>query len=621
MCITAHQGTMSKRMSKQAKIIKLLESQQEYNTERLKCEQTGQLLVYTDGSCHNNGKKDAYGGYGVFFGDNDPRNVSEPLPSNMVKQTNNTAELNAILKVFQLIPETQKIIIRPDSTYARDVITNWMLGWKARGWMKQDGKVPANLDVIKQIERLWTPLREANTTFKWVEGHSGNYGNKRADELANQGSAKRLLEMKHQILSSGGGGSGGSGSGGGSKNSKSSGGSSNSGPHITENINQTDTIKKRKLTIDDGSYEHNQDEKTNGGECESKPAKRLKIHLEEEDIIPDMHSPKENTNNSGKKAIHATVVTVDSEDEHLFLLRHENILHPLTDGPLDIILQTNVCMAGKPHGFSYDVYQRYPYANPFANFKSSRPIPGSILPMMKNVQVWDRLANTSLHTSTINYASASSEADRTPMRAAQGSQIYPLSASSEADRTLLRSAQDQQMNPLTAMSEEVLGAHGPRMTSTTTTTAKATATRTITNTTTTTTLSAPATSTIASEINGVETKSPIVISMFTQLDYGKSGLSKRVEKEWKDKDTQENRYEWFKKCINDVLSWIQSNHSKISEMTRHQIVKIGIMYKIGCGTNNDGTWTEYKKILDQFQQRLPRKYQLVLYTGSYGYLS
>ena len=34
-------------------------------------------IVYTDGACSNNGKPYARAGYGVYFGKDDPRNVSE----------------------------------------------------------------------------------------------------------------------------------------------------------------------------------------------------------------------------------------------------------------------------------------------------------------------------------------------------------------------------------------------------------------------------------------------------------------------------------------------------------------------------------------------------------------
>ena len=53
------------------------------------------LKVFTDGACNNNGRENAKAGFGVYFGPNDGRNVSEPVPSPL-PQTNNVGELLAI---------------------------------------------------------------------------------------------------------------------------------------------------------------------------------------------------------------------------------------------------------------------------------------------------------------------------------------------------------------------------------------------------------------------------------------------------------------------------------------------------------------------------------------------
>ena len=56
------------------------------------------IVVYTDGACSNNGKKSAKAGIGVYFGEGDPRNISERITG---KQTNNAAELTAILRAVE----------------------------------------------------------------------------------------------------------------------------------------------------------------------------------------------------------------------------------------------------------------------------------------------------------------------------------------------------------------------------------------------------------------------------------------------------------------------------------------------------------------------------------------
>ena len=56
--------------------------------------------VYTDGSCSNNGRENAIAGIGIYFGENDTRNVSQRV---IGKQSNNTAELGAIIHLYGII--------------------------------------------------------------------------------------------------------------------------------------------------------------------------------------------------------------------------------------------------------------------------------------------------------------------------------------------------------------------------------------------------------------------------------------------------------------------------------------------------------------------------------------
>jgi len=77
------------------------------------------MFVYTDGACSNNGKSNAVAGIGIFFGPNDARNVSRPV---IGKQTNNVAELTAIIEVYPILKQDilsgKEIIILSDSQYA-----------------------------------------------------------------------------------------------------------------------------------------------------------------------------------------------------------------------------------------------------------------------------------------------------------------------------------------------------------------------------------------------------------------------------------------------------------------------------------------------------------------------
>ena len=96
------------------------------------------ICVYTDGACTNNGKKNAKAGFGVYFGKDDPRNVSESYNG---PQTNNVAELLAIIKALSILREEiesgQNIVIYSDSTYSIRCCTDYGEKMEKKNWMKK----------------------------------------------------------------------------------------------------------------------------------------------------------------------------------------------------------------------------------------------------------------------------------------------------------------------------------------------------------------------------------------------------------------------------------------------------------------------------------------------------
>jgi ribonuclease HI len=101
-------------------------------------------------------------------------------------------ELTAAIKAFQALKQKSNVIIHTDSKYLKNGITSWIYNWKKNGWKTKDKKP------IKNVE-LWKILDEEVSkhiiTWKWVEGHSGNNGNEKADELANI-AIKQFLSKK-----------------------------------------------------------------------------------------------------------------------------------------------------------------------------------------------------------------------------------------------------------------------------------------------------------------------------------------------------------------------------------------------------------------------------------------
>lgn len=86
------------------------------------------INVYTDGSCFNNGKTNAKGSIGVFFGDGDNRNLS--LIIDNMKITNQTMELIACIKALDLLKENENAYIYTDSMYVKQCVTQWFKLWE-----------------------------------------------------------------------------------------------------------------------------------------------------------------------------------------------------------------------------------------------------------------------------------------------------------------------------------------------------------------------------------------------------------------------------------------------------------------------------------------------------------
>lgn len=141
--------------------------------------------VYTDGACSNNGKKTAVAGIGIFFKENDERNVSRRV---FGKQTNNVAELTAIIDTFPIIEADLKrgthITIVSDSEYAIRCAKDYGRKCASQNWAKH---IP-NKDLVRSIYEAYKHF--SNVEFVHVKAHTKatdelSIGNMWADKLAN----------------------------------------------------------------------------------------------------------------------------------------------------------------------------------------------------------------------------------------------------------------------------------------------------------------------------------------------------------------------------------------------------------------------------------------------------
>jgi ribonuclease HI len=148
------------------------------------------LYVFADGSSVLDPKINARrGGYGIWFGEKDPRNVSEPFA--LLEPTNNRCELMALIRTIEIVREyevggaidpRQLLVICTDSRYAINCVTKWWDKWQSNRWKNNTVK---NRKLIEKLRSLFTSRPVA---LCYVQGHAGIEGNEGADRLARQAS-------------------------------------------------------------------------------------------------------------------------------------------------------------------------------------------------------------------------------------------------------------------------------------------------------------------------------------------------------------------------------------------------------------------------------------------------
>ena len=139
-----------------------------------------ELIIYTDGACSGNPGPGGWGAL-LIYGKSE-----KELYGGQADTTNNRMELMATIKALEAVKANYDatITLWTDSTYVLKGITEWIEGWKKRGWKKSDKKPVLNSDLWQDLDSLNARL---NVNWKWVKGHAGIEGNERADALARKG--------------------------------------------------------------------------------------------------------------------------------------------------------------------------------------------------------------------------------------------------------------------------------------------------------------------------------------------------------------------------------------------------------------------------------------------------
>ena len=136
------------------------------------------VTIYTDGACSGNPGPGGWGAV-LLFGAHERDLWGGETPT-----TNNRMELTAAIRALDALTRPCRVELHTDSQYVRQGITEWMPGWKARGWRTADKKPVKNDDLWKALDAA---RARHEVTWRWVKGHAGHPLNERADALARRG--------------------------------------------------------------------------------------------------------------------------------------------------------------------------------------------------------------------------------------------------------------------------------------------------------------------------------------------------------------------------------------------------------------------------------------------------
>jgi ribonuclease HI len=152
------------------------------------------IEIYTDGACRGN---PGPGGWGVLLISGEHR---KELAGSEAHTTNNRMELMGAIRGIEALKKQGTVArVYTDSQYVIKGISEWVAGWKQRGWKTADKKPVKNQDLWERLDAL---AEQHEIEWHWVRGHSGVEGNERVDQLANE-AIDAMLAGSHDMTSRG----------------------------------------------------------------------------------------------------------------------------------------------------------------------------------------------------------------------------------------------------------------------------------------------------------------------------------------------------------------------------------------------------------------------------------
>jgi len=165
------------------KIPPIVEAVADAETTPTRPEIVGPCIIYTDGGCEPNPGRGGWAA--IIIGAN---GIEVELSGTVEDSTNNRMEIWAALQALENIPPGLSATVHTDSQYLQKGATEWLKGWKRKGWVNSAKQPVANKDLWQLVDAA---ISTRKVTWKWVRGHADNDYNNRCDVLANAAAKKK----------------------------------------------------------------------------------------------------------------------------------------------------------------------------------------------------------------------------------------------------------------------------------------------------------------------------------------------------------------------------------------------------------------------------------------------
>jgi ribonuclease HI len=157
--------------------------------------------LYTDGACSGNPGPGGWAAVAYF----DDGSCHE-LGGRDNATTNNRMEMQAAISALEFFVSNDRVepcVVYTDSEYLIKGITQWVKGWKKKGWKTASGKPVLNQDLWETLDRLDRQVQsqtKAPVSWQHVRGHSGNVGNERCDTIARGFSSGQPPKLRQRSI-------------------------------------------------------------------------------------------------------------------------------------------------------------------------------------------------------------------------------------------------------------------------------------------------------------------------------------------------------------------------------------------------------------------------------------